>query len=147
MANRWDIGHFNDTGATLYRGYIIEIDELLDCEQDAKVEVAIPFVTEFYSSSTKNSLNDSVWVQVPFSDGSYYAKGYVVNGLPQGVWQFFGKTGELVKFGRYDKGKKEGVWLEGDLTGVHIDQSVCFDPSLMESLIQNMSNINLERFY
>jgi hypothetical protein len=63
-----------------------------------------------------------------FDNGMLMSEGNLVNGLPQGVWQFYTPDGKLTTIGKYEKGKKEGRWLTGDLGDKKYIGEICLNP-------------------
>jgi uncharacterized protein YdhG (YjbR/CyaY superfamily) len=44
-------------------------------------------------------------------DGSVLAKGNIVNGLPEGYWEWFRKDGSKMRSGYFKNGKQAGEWI------------------------------------
>jgi uncharacterized protein YdhG (YjbR/CyaY superfamily) len=53
-------------------------------------------------------------------DGSVLAKGNIVNGLPEGYWEWFRKDGSKMRSGYFKKGKQTGEWITYARTGVTV---------------------------
>ena len=49
-----------------------------------------------------------------FKDGKIKAKGISINGVMQGEWKFYRKTGQLWQVGNFKEGQKHGSWLRYD---------------------------------
>ena len=47
-------------------------------------------------------------------DGTIWAKGQTVNGVPTGFWKWFRKDGTLMRSGYFEKGKQVGEWTTYD---------------------------------
>jgi antitoxin component YwqK of YwqJK toxin-antitoxin module len=51
------------------------------------------------------------------SDGSMWAKGYVIDGEPDGYFEWFRKDGTIMRSGYFSKGKQVGTWTTYDRKG------------------------------
>ena len=50
-------------------------------------------------------------------DGSIRARGHVVDGAPDGYWEWFRLDGTTLRSGHFDKGRETGEWTTYDKTG------------------------------
>lgn len=50
-------------------------------------------------------------------DGSIHARGPIVNGEPEGYWEWFRKEGTIKRSGYFKKGKQVGIWKTFDAKG------------------------------
>ena len=50
-------------------------------------------------------------------DGSVWAKGKMVNGVPTGYWEWFRKEGTKMRSGYFEKGQQVGEWTTYDKKG------------------------------
>lgn len=50
-------------------------------------------------------------------DGSVWARGKVVDGVPTGYWEWFRKDGTKLRSGYFDKGEQVGEWITYDRQG------------------------------
>ena len=50
-------------------------------------------------------------------DGSTWAKGQKADGVLVGYWEWFRKTGVIMRSGYFDKGKQVGEWTTYDTKG------------------------------
>jgi antitoxin component YwqK of YwqJK toxin-antitoxin module len=50
-------------------------------------------------------------------DGSLWAKGQLMDGLPEGYWEWFRKDGTKMRSGFFKKGQQTGVWTTYDRKG------------------------------
>ena len=50
-------------------------------------------------------------------DGSVYAKGSMINGQPDGYFEWFRKDGSKMRSGYFRKGKQIGEWTTYDKNG------------------------------
>lgn len=50
-------------------------------------------------------------------DGSIWAKGKLVNGVPTGYWEWFRKDGTKLRSGHFENGKQVGEWITFDRNG------------------------------
>jgi antitoxin component YwqK of YwqJK toxin-antitoxin module len=50
-------------------------------------------------------------------NGSVRARGPVVDGQPDGYWEWFRLDGTLLRSGHFDKGRQTGEWTTYDTSG------------------------------
>jgi antitoxin component YwqK of YwqJK toxin-antitoxin module len=50
-------------------------------------------------------------------DGSVRARGQVVDGQPDGYWEWFRLDGTMLRSGRFDRGRQTGEWMTYDRSG------------------------------
>lgn len=50
-------------------------------------------------------------------DGSLWAQGQTLDGLPTGYWEWFRKDGTRLRSGHFDKGEQVGEWTTYDSAG------------------------------
>ena len=50
-------------------------------------------------------------------DGSIWAKGKTIDGVPIGDWKWFRKDGTTLRSGRFENGEQVGEWITYDKTG------------------------------
>lgn len=50
-------------------------------------------------------------------DGSLWAKGQTINGVPTGYWEWFRKDGTKLRSGHFVKGEQTGQWTTYDKNG------------------------------
>jgi len=51
------------------------------------------------------------------ADGTIWAKGTMVGDQPDGYWEWFRKTGVIMRSGYFQKGKQVGEWTTYDGKG------------------------------
>jgi antitoxin component YwqK of YwqJK toxin-antitoxin module len=51
------------------------------------------------------------------NDGSIWAKGTTLNGVPEGRWEWFRKDGTKLRSGYFKNGKQTGEWITYDKNG------------------------------
>ena len=51
------------------------------------------------------------------NDGSIWAKGTMAGDQPDGYWEWYRKTGVIMRSGYFDKGKQVGEWTTYDAKG------------------------------
>lgn len=51
------------------------------------------------------------------NDGTIWAKGTMLNGVPDGYWEWFRKDGSRLRSGYFTKGKQTGEWTTYDRQG------------------------------
>jgi antitoxin component YwqK of YwqJK toxin-antitoxin module len=50
-------------------------------------------------------------------DGSVWAKGQTINGVPTGLWEWFRKDGSKMRSGYFENGQQVGEWTTYDKNG------------------------------
>ena len=50
-------------------------------------------------------------------DGSVWAKGQTIDGVPTGYWEWFRKDGTKLRSGTFENGQQVGQWTTYDRTG------------------------------
>ena len=50
-------------------------------------------------------------------DGTLWAKGKTVNGVPTGYWEWYRKDGSRMRSGHFDNGTQTGEWITYDKQG------------------------------
>lgn len=50
-------------------------------------------------------------------DGSLWAKGQTINGVPAGYWEWFRKDGTKLRSGYFQAGEQTGEWTTYDARG------------------------------
>jgi antitoxin component YwqK of YwqJK toxin-antitoxin module len=50
-------------------------------------------------------------------DGSLWAKGQTVDGVPTGYWEWFRKDGTKLRSGTFQAGEQSGAWTTYDAKG------------------------------
>jgi antitoxin component YwqK of YwqJK toxin-antitoxin module len=50
-------------------------------------------------------------------DGSVRARGTVVDGQPDGYWEWFRLDGTMLRSGHFDKGRQTGEWTTYEQSG------------------------------
>ena len=50
-------------------------------------------------------------------DGSLWAKGQTVDGVPEGYWEWFRKDGTKLRSGHFVNGEQAGEWTTYDKNG------------------------------
>lgn len=67
---------------------------------------------------TRNNKNSKAENYVKYhNDGSIWAKGKVINNVPEGYWEWFRKGGTIMRSGYFSKGKQVGEWTTYDNKG------------------------------
>jgi antitoxin component YwqK of YwqJK toxin-antitoxin module len=51
--------------------------------------------------------------------------GYYRDNVPHGLWSFYDEMGTCIKEGTYVKGKKDGVWKDGDRKEYYLEGVLC----------------------
>ena len=51
------------------------------------------------------------------NDGSIWAKGTMIDGQPDGYWEWFRKEGSRMRSGYFEMGKQVGEWTTYDKKG------------------------------
>lgn len=51
------------------------------------------------------------------NDGTVWAKGQTIKGVPEGYWEWFRKDGTIMRSGYFSKGIQVGEWITYDKNG------------------------------
>lgn len=54
---------------------------------------------------------------VRHKDGSLWARGRMLNGVPTGRWEWFRKDGTRLRSGEFEAGRQVGEWITYDRAG------------------------------
>jgi antitoxin component YwqK of YwqJK toxin-antitoxin module len=54
---------------------------------------------------------------VKHKDGSLWAQGKILGGVPDGYWEWFRKDGTKLRSGTFKKGQPTGEWITYDKQG------------------------------
>ncbi|MBP6084689.1 hypothetical protein KA517_00425 [Candidatus Gracilibacteria bacterium] len=63
-------------------------------------------------------------------DGSLWAKGYTLDGVRAGYWQWFRKDGVIMRSGYFEDDKQVGQWITFDNSGA------IYKTTIMKSVVQ-----------
>lgn len=67
---------------------------------------------------TQNNKNSQAENYIKYhNDGSIWAKGKVINNIPEGYWEWFRKGGTIMRSGYFSNGKPTGEWTTYDNKG------------------------------
>jgi antitoxin component YwqK of YwqJK toxin-antitoxin module len=50
-------------------------------------------------------------------DGTVWAKGQTIDGVPTGYWEWFRKDGTIMRSGHFENGEQVGEWTTYDKSG------------------------------
>jgi len=50
-------------------------------------------------------------------DGTLWAKGWMMDGVPTGYWEWFRRDGTKLRSGHFERGAQVGEWTTYDKTG------------------------------
>jgi antitoxin component YwqK of YwqJK toxin-antitoxin module len=50
-------------------------------------------------------------------DGTLWAKGWMLDGVPTGYWEWFRRDGTKLRSGHFERGAQVGEWTTYDKTG------------------------------
>lgn len=68
--------------------------------------------------STKSTQNVALQTHIEYhKDGSVWARGQTVDGLPTGYWEWFRLDGTKMRSGHFDEGQQTGEWTTYDKKG------------------------------
>ena len=57
-------------------------------------------------------------------DGSVWARGRTIDGVPTGYWEWFRKDGSKMRSGTFEKGEQAGAWTTYDKKGAIVKVTV-----------------------
>ena len=121
------LSDYDDQGNKLYTAYIIEKFEKYDCAHTDHYEIRQLYTTWENNDST-GRMNGYVYNY--YDNGTLQGEGQMKNGLPVGLWKYYDPFGKLNKMGQYIMGKRNGRWLEGDLSKKKYLGEICMNPDL-----------------
>lgn len=127
--------YLDDKGKPSSKSYIIEKVEKYDCSHADHNEERMLYA--FWEADTSQHRING-YVKNYYDNGAIQNEGYVVNGLPNGVWKMYDSDGQLNQVGSYELGKRNGRWLSGDLSNMKNMSEICLNPNL-ENLEEIMS--------
>jgi antitoxin component YwqK of YwqJK toxin-antitoxin module len=70
-----------------------------------------------YMGSQKTEIIDGYTVKYHANGKTKFAKGKVIDGQPDGYWEWYRPDGTLKRSGHFDKGKTVGEWITYDQKG------------------------------
>lgn len=111
----------NVDGKPFKNQLVLQEDDFYKCTSDEYYSIREYLVPESPAGS-EEALNY-------YDNGTLMSRGRLVNGLPDGLWQFYNQQGGLTRTGIYKNGRKIGRWLEGDLTTKAYLGDICLDES------------------
>lgn len=121
------LSYLDAKGNVLSKNYIIEKIEKYDCSHTDHHELRMLYC--FWQKDT-NQHRINGYVKNYYDNGVLMNEGYVKNGLATGVWKFYDPYGSLNMVGEYCLGKRNGRWLQGDLSSVKYMGDICLNPNL-----------------
>lgn len=119
--------YLDKNGQDLSKSYIVEKIEKYDCSHTDHHETRMLYC--FWEKDT-NQHRINGYVKNYYDNGVVMNEGYVKNGLATGVWKFYDPYGSLNMVGTYVLGKRDGRWLQGDLSQVKYMGDICLNPNL-----------------
>ncbi|MDB2657125.1 hypothetical protein N9Y60_03615, partial [Crocinitomicaceae bacterium] len=114
-------------GNELFRAYIIEKSERFDCSHKDHYEVR-QFYTISEVDDSLGRMNGEVFNY--YDNGTLQSYGKMKDGLPHGDWRYYDPAGKLNKYGNYTQGKRNGRWLQGDLSKTKYLGDICLNPNM-----------------
>ncbi|MBF8291108.1 MAG: hypothetical protein HW391_2076 [Chloroflexi bacterium] len=52
-----------------------------------------------------------------YATGALQSRGFTLDGLMHGAWEFYRKDGSVMRTGQFDRGRQVGVWHTFDRAG------------------------------
>mgnify|MGYP001332643020 CR=1 FL=1 len=94
-------------------------------------------------------IEDSCYIVEYQVNGYKLKEGLMINGKKSGIWVYYSRYGLPTEIGRYVNGKKEGRWLKGDLSGLNLNENICFMSSeeFMAWIRMYGGNLSLKEIY
>lgn len=142
---------YYDDGKIMFRGFATDSDTKYTCESEADIPTEEDYYTEFYDTAGKQVLlNGSGMITEYQASGHKLKEGQMLNYKKQGIWIYYNNFGQAEAIGFYEQGKKTGRWLTGDLSGLNLNENVCFmsNEEFLNWINTNGKNLSLtEEFY
>ncbi|MFT4601693.1 MAG: antitoxin component YwqK of YwqJK toxin-antitoxin module, partial [Arenicella sp.] len=130
------------------KGAVIDLIEKYNCSDADSYEVRQLAILEDYVGGEVIKY-PSRYHKTYYDMGVLQAEGELVKGVPSGIWKFYDRQGGLRSVGNYMSGKKEGRWLEGDLTGLGFIGDFCISPGSYEirkEFLETNIELNIQMF-
>ena len=119
--------YLDPAGNPTSHSYVIEKFEKYDCSHTDHYEERMLY-TMWEKDSTIHRING--YAKNYYDNGVLQNEGYMVNGLPDGIWKMYDNAGNLNHVGEYVLGKRQGRWLSGDLANAKYLGDICLNPNL-----------------
>lgn len=58
------------------------------------------------------------------NDGSIWVKGFMIDGVPEGYFEWFRKDGSKMRSGSFEKGKQVGEWVTYNKEGKVVKETL-----------------------
>jgi antitoxin component YwqK of YwqJK toxin-antitoxin module len=139
---------FYENGELVSRGLIIDLIEKFNCASADNYEIRQIVITEDINNGQVTK-NPSRYHKSYYDMGVLQSEGELKNGVPVGIWKFYDRQGGLRSLGNYVNGRKDGRWLEGDLTGLGFIGDFCIAPDNYEinkELLESNVNLTIKFF-
>ncbi len=122
-----EVTAYYDDSKIMFRGFATDSDTKYTCESEADIPTEEDFYTEFYDTTGKPVLlNGNGMITEYQASGHKLKEGQMQNYKKQGIWIYYNNFGQAEAIGFYEQGKKTGRWLTGDLSGLNLNENVCF---------------------
>jgi antitoxin component YwqK of YwqJK toxin-antitoxin module len=126
--------------------------KVYEIEYDCEHKISFPFpelkVLEYKSESGEDEVkNGTGYLRFVDLHGVLRYEGMLKSGMETGTWKIYSSGGSLQSIGNFVEGKKEGRWLSGDLTGLHLETNSCFDlndPIVLEYIKTSSKRLKLK---
>lgn len=135
--------NYDKYGNKINEGFITDQDFYGACVSMEEISIEEISYTKVYNNNQEYEMNKNSIVPI-FEyqiSGNKRFDGYIVGGKKDSVWKIYSANGSLKSIGKYKAGNKEGRWISGDLTGINLQDNVCFDPRDYLRIKENMTNI------
>ena len=117
---------WHPNGDTLLTGLILSEKDRFNCNQEMKVDIQNVFYLSYYDKNNKSLFRNGTGPITEYHTNSVVrVTGTLKDGKKDGIWKYYTPQGRLEEIGRYDKGLKTGLWVQGDLEAVPYIEDLC----------------------
>ncbi len=132
------------SGKLKYSGYFLSEIEVLKCNDEMHYfDFDINYSSHFSENGDTLVNKGNGYLKIHDSENVLKSECNLINGEYDGWYKAYGEKGDLVEVGRYEKGKKIGRWLSGDLQGINYLSDQCFESEEVRKLLQLQVKNNL----
>lgn len=141
---------YYEDGKLMFEGWATDRSSKYSCESETELPTEEDYYIKFYDTlGNRMPIEDSCYIVEYQVNGYKLKEGLMINGKKSGIWVYYSRYGLPTEIGRYVNGKKEGRWLKGDLSGLNLNENICFMSSeeFMAWIRMYGGNLSLKEMY
>jgi antitoxin component YwqK of YwqJK toxin-antitoxin module len=119
------VSFYDEQGIVVSKGELLNYSKEYNCLQRNYNE---RFAVNYELYNTMIPPDSLMHIIHFYKTGVKMNEGFVLNGRAQGLWRWYHSDGSLFGLGNYEDGKRNGRWLEGDLSQLNFLGEYCLDP-------------------